>query len=820
MEKAELDISKNKKGDFVVRVIFANANKSSMTVPKIDYPDIASLHGKEVEVEKTGGPITKVIYDGKTLFSKSETPAQPHARDSQRRHSQSRNFNSPRNTHTQNNRAVNDREPAFAPYNFVPLNETVVPAPEIPGEAGCTFDRYNDGKHTGYITLDITTRTPLYIRDTLTEVEMREKERIEKDPNKKYINPDFFSPGRKHRIPGSSLRGMIRTMAEIVSYGKFGFFEKDRKYHFRSFADRSRDLKDKYVKKMLCGDKKTGFSQKVSAGYLIKDGTEYKIKPAQKINDCQFFRVEEDMVINKRILSERMNKKVTKKDENGKTITIYEDNKTYHFGFEKVRFIPGKPGRQTKHSVPMYYAEVTDICDKNQSLSNSFEGTIVHSGWMRGPSKRNNGRGKHLHWVIGPAMNSAIDFFPGVIADYKNDTNRHGDADLLRYFKDNKNREVPCFYREENGKVKSFGHTGIFRLAYERKLNDFLPKDMHRFREDKKTDITEAIFGNETTFAGRVFFEDANLCDGQSDIFMKENIPQILSAPKPTTFQHYLVQNTSKISPEFNERGKLSGYRGIKDYNDDTFIRGNKLYWHKTGNAWQEKEITLSIADFQQILQQNHKRESDFDNAVTNDDKGHKKIVDLKKLPKGLKPVIFKAIGIYETQHTKITPVNSGKVFTGKIRFENLSDVELGAILFALQLPDGCWHKLGMGKPLGLGSVEITPKLFLSKRNARYDSLFAEWEKPIPESTSEGENIPHFKKKFAEYVLGIIGQAKTDDPVKRLWEVDRMKELKTMLIFDKSRSDEKTTRYMQVKNEHGKNEFTERKILPRPSEVK
>ena len=54
----------------------------------------------------------------------------------------------------------------MAPYNFIPLNEKVVEAENIPD-----FDKYHDNMYTGYIDLKIKTLTPLYIRDTLTEEE-------------------------------------------------------------------------------------------------------------------------------------------------------------------------------------------------------------------------------------------------------------------------------------------------------------------------------------------------------------------------------------------------------------------------------------------------------------------------------------------------------------------------------------------------------------------------------------------------------------------------------------------------------------------------
>jgi len=668
---------------------------------------------------------------------------------------------------------------AKAPYNFIPLNKHVVEAERIPD-----FDVYNKDRYTGWIDLSIVTKTPLYIRDTLTMDEMEEKQKTKKD-GKKFINSDFFSPGGKNAIPGSSLRGMIRTMIEIISYGKFGSFEQDRKYHFRSFADRSLDLKEEYAEKILSGDFSQGYSQSVKAGYLIKDGTDYKIRPAEVLDGCQFFRVEEDLVIKKSILSERMHRRLS----DGK----YIENRNYHMGYVPVRFIYEKPRKHTNHSKPLYYAKVKDIVGADKVMKSAISGVLVHSGWMPGPSKR---PGKHLHWVIGPPTDELLEFMFGVIDDYKNDFNLNKEADLLRFFSRDSKASVPCFYLEENGQVKSFGHTGIFRLAYEHKLNDLLPKGIKDLLVD---DIAGGVFGNESTFAGRVCFHDAFLIDQdrKDEAFVDENIPYILSRPKPTTFQHYLVQNNEIFRDGRN-------FRGIKNYNDNTLLRGNKLYWHRTGENWKEKRISFYKDDLRKILRENNLNEKDFGESLNI--KRNKVEVNMSKIPRNFKRAILKSIGISETQHTKIKAVNSEKTFLGKIRFENLSKVELGALLFALDLPEGCCHKLGMGKPLGLGSIKVTPKLFTSKREGRYENLFSEWKDNTPKS-----NPSDLKTTFEKYILGNIGESKQ----KKLWNTDRLQELKVMLDYTTGTELELKgkTMYMDIK------EFTKRKILPTPSDI-
>ncbi len=123
-------------------------------------------------------------------------------------------------------------------------------------------------------------------------------------------------------------------------------------------------------------------------------------------------------------------------------------------------------------------------------------------------------------------------------------------------------------------------------------------------------------------------------------------------------------------------------------------------------------------------------------------------------------------------------------------------------MLFALDLPKPCCHKLGMGKPLGLGSVKITPKLFISDRTNRYTSLFAEWETPIAEADKS-----EYKKVFESYVLQALKDAQ-----QTLWDNKRMKELKAMLDFENKPADEET-RYMELE------QFKARCVLSTPRET-
>jgi len=66
-------------------------------------------------------------------------------------------------------------------------------------------------------------------------------------------------------------------------------------------------------------------------------------------------------------------------------------------------------------------------------------------------------------------------------------------------------------------------------------------------------------------------------------------------------------------------------------------------------------------------------------------------------------------------------PIAPGGAFTFTVRFDALSLEELGVLLYALRPSEAFRHKIGMGKPIGLGTIQITPEhLEVLDRRARY----------------------------------------------------------------------------------------------------
>lgn len=623
------------------------------------------------------------------------------------------NYEKQRMPQNQNNMANNNQsDPAKAPYNFVPLNETVIEAQPIPN-----FDKYYDidenipgeinKRYTGTIELAIETITPIFIRGE---------------------NENFFMVNVKGKpvIPGSSLRGMVRTLVEIISFSKFSQYN-NRAMYYRS----------------------TRNDYKVFAGYLFKVGDDYKINPA---------------------IAELIN------NDNQIKYQLQSDHQ-YQIIDGSVYFSVGEFANEWK---------VWKFTQDTDEPALPLPDKIINS-YISDEQRDED--------VVDLIKSLAEQ----IIVNHKSKEINGNNASF--------SQGIPIFYTlNDSGHVYSIGHCKYHRVPYQYDISEHvLPKGEHN---KKEYDFPEAIFGflkkknNEKDerkeFSSRVFFEDATTLEQNWQFNSSPSLPKILATPKPTSHQLYL-----------NQKEK----RELKKWDDNkTPIRGNKLYWHKSKNGdWQEMQISFSKEVFAVLLEENKITPNEFGESLTMNQKAE---INLDKLPDSLKPIILTAIRQYEKQHTIIKPVKDKVTFTSRIRYENLTAEELGCLLFILDLPKECCHKIGMCKPLGLGSVAIKPTLLLSDRQKRYEKLFEvqDWYLPL----INNKTIDNFKNDFETYMLKKI-HVKNETSASTLWEIPRLKQLKTLLSFEPPDSIKKEwldrTGYQDLA------EFVERRVLPYPDEV-
>jgi CRISPR-associated protein (TIGR03986 family) len=118
------------------------------------------------------------------------------------------------------------------PYNFVPLNEKVVRpywidhiSHDVP---------FKDGK-SGTIKLTLTAESPIFVRrgEAKPPKDNNEKTKEQKEPYEfeKDACGNYF-------LPGSSLRGMVRSVVETLSFGRMIGRVSERRYALRDLSNK------------------------------------------------------------------------------------------------------------------------------------------------------------------------------------------------------------------------------------------------------------------------------------------------------------------------------------------------------------------------------------------------------------------------------------------------------------------------------------------------------------------------------------------------------------------------------------------------------
>jgi hypothetical protein len=131
-------------------------------------------------------------------------------------------------------------------------------------------------------------------------------------------------------------------------------------------------------------------------------------------------------------------------------------------------------------------------------------------------------------------------------------------------------------------------------------------------------------------------------------------------------------------------------------------------------------------------------------------------------------------------------------------------------------------HKLGMGKPLGLGAVKLAPKLQIAIPKKRYETLFTKANDDS--SFNEGLETEEISHKYVDAALQTFENfICRQQGIKEFARSPRLMMLLRMLSWPGPNSE--ATRYMEIerpdpKAKRGKrNEYSDRPVLPDPLKV-
>lgn len=144
-----------------------------------------------------------------------------------------------------------------------------------------------------------------------------------------------------------------------------------------------------------------------------------------------------------------------------------------------------------------------------------------------------------------------------------------------------------------------------------------------------------------------------------------------------------------------------------------------------------------------------------------------------------------------ENVQTRLKPLKEGCAFRGVIRYKNLSDDELGLLLWTLKLEEGCFQSLGMGKPYGYGRVTVSVDKLTS---LDLDSLYT-LQGFCSDARDETTEIDRYIRCYDEYASKRLDVKKGKKSV----SIRSMREIEDFFFMKKPVQEPVQASYMELK---------------------
>lgn len=531
-----------------------------------------------------------------------------------------------------------------APYNFVPLNQHIVEAewyPQVSHDLP-----FKDG-FSGEITFELTNTTPLLVGGV-------QQRATKESPGK----VEFYkTPTGHYAIPGSSLRGMIRSVYEIATYSQMRLLD-DKRYGLRDISGGR--IRSSYADKVGSTMKSDGtLSSMMKAGFLSRNNNnQWVITPHSMVH------IYHDVI--DEAFDTQLRKLIDKADKGKLSVA------------EKYKGILAKIG-----SNPISFSiQREDVSDRQGKFIGQREIAVnLQRGSISGgrlvltgqPSKM-----KKRDFIFYNPSKETIVVPPNVWRDFlfihdadEKDTvdEKTGQKKLpatpFGYWQEqlNQGKDMPVFYTGTGESLK-IGLAYMPKLAGDFSTYDLLEHTNNDHLNDDIFDMTRTLFGYigdkpDQTLKSRVFFEAA--IAKETPKLAQPSEPTILNSPKASYFPNYLKQKGQ-------DKGKLpetnSQYATYMKHNTEPKpeIRGFKRY-----PARPVQSVKVQALD------------------------------DEQKTNKAVQVVLH--------------PLEENSRFVGKIKLHNTKPEEIGALLWSLQfgkeINENLHHRLGMGKSFGYGQVQF-----------------------------------------------------------------------------------------------------------------
>ncbi|WP_017306838.1 TIGR03986 family CRISPR-associated RAMP protein [Spirulina subsalsa] len=609
------------------------------------------------------------------------------------------------------------------PYNFVPALPRKTDDLELGDCKPVGHGRYLPDHWSGRIAVKLTTVTPLLIPDA---AEMRE------DDNGHKTYPVRLDVDGKPYLPPTSIKGMLRSAYEAITNSRLSVFGKEH-------------------------DARLAYRMPAT------EGTTAKPARIEKRKDGLYLRIlEESSCVGGAAKLPRYDKRGRDPDKGERRVALK---------YSRTQQLPQHGDRV---QVRLNKGKITQI---ERCNNDNLPGGDWKLGWVCVTGANIGGKQNERVFIQHDRdpvvkVNSAItELWENLISDYQkvhekdlqNRRNRNqspsaylgnkpGETAWSRHVYDSNQRNLTegilCYVELDPSFDPKHLHASdiialqpvtISRRLYDKKPADLLPESLHPAVDISELSPADRVFGwvNQKNRKPKEKTSNTNAYKGQLrvhsvqcqtppeqaiTIFNGLGLPlAILGEPKPAQTRFYTAEDKNG-TPIKKGKAKEYGYEST-----ERGLRGRKVYPHHNGlpdRYWDNPMDDRTNQD----LGGNHYQEYRRPSGENERDSQNKSI-------KGW--------------------VNSHTEFTFDIDIINLSNVELGALLWLLTLPENAYHRLGGGKPLGFGSIRL--EVDWQNSDLRDGEQWKEFYKSLNQISQPIINPDDFIEKYRNAVQSAYG---------------------------------------------------------------
>lgn len=433
-----------------------------------------------------------------------------------------------------------------APFNFVPLSDKVF-FPDWAEKISLDVP-FNDGL-SGKIKIIIKAHSPIFVPDGQVS-----RKNDDKDKGNKELQFCHTADG-KYFIPATSVKGALRNVLEIISFGKMSQSQvQDGSFGIRDLSNSTDGTF--YRSKIKTENIRCGYLSMSDNGYVLEDhGLPWRISAEALENKygCGLLDFIKD--------GQKL-----KKDENRTAQAKYKLFKGCNL---TAIFEPDEDLRNALKVGNRQFVRFSGVGDRGEIVFTGQSGKRERNMRRRKKDGTFSMTGKFFEFVFPEqkGTNNYLDENSSVIRDFLSIHKNSPDFKDFRKKELEKGCRIPVFFMyNEDGNVDSIGLAYMYKYPAFNTIYGGIPDELQSSRHD----LAECIFGyasDNDSLRGRVQFSHAVL-QGEPKFVTQTQIA--LSSPRPSFYPFYLGNGYTWNSPEiriagrkrYPVRNKLSSNKG------------------------------------------------------------------------------------------------------------------------------------------------------------------------------------------------------------------------------------------------------------------